>query len=549
MPLARIITRNPQDAVTASDYLRSLGYRVETVSPADFRVTPADLEINVEKCNARKALARVQAAVEARRPDARVTETPSPAELSPEQVSAPEVSTPSEPMTPAELELPAEAPTIPTSSDRQKIAIAYDITGRPVEFEQEAETPERRNAPNSLGRALVAMFSRAKSSIASRLAKSSVAVQRPVREFRRQRAEEHQLKLEAELAREQEEMREHEELARQRVQQDIEEQRLARERAARQQEERERQAQERRRLAEEKAAAEERERARIQAERAARLAEEQERARAEAERQAAIRAGQERTRAEREREDAIRAEQDQQQTLRAEQERLEAERDAARRAAEERGRIAAMHEAMIAAQRREAQAGQPHPAVTDTPAPPSRFQGSPDTGVAKAQPRQPRPSQPRRSGPFVVHRRRTSRAIPRKAIAAAAGIVLLFVLGIVAYANRRPASPLSLGALTRGASTQQQAPFGAATVTPPAPVAAPKPSPAVPPATAQKRTSPARPAAHRNARRLRRAPHTRKEEDDAVAEDEVVVRHFQTQRPRQQPTTSSAKLKRYSDMD
>ena len=46
MPLARIITRNPQDAFAVSEYLRSEGYTVETVSPAEFRITPAEIELD-----------------------------------------------------------------------------------------------------------------------------------------------------------------------------------------------------------------------------------------------------------------------------------------------------------------------------------------------------------------------------------------------------------------------------------------------------------------------------------------------------------------------
>ena len=58
MPLARIITRSPQATILASEYLRSQGYMVETVSPGEFRVTPAEFELNLEKCGPQEALAR-----------------------------------------------------------------------------------------------------------------------------------------------------------------------------------------------------------------------------------------------------------------------------------------------------------------------------------------------------------------------------------------------------------------------------------------------------------------------------------------------------------
>jgi len=70
------------------------------------------------------------------------------------------------------------------------------------------------------------------------------------------------------------------------------------------------------------------------------------------------------------------------------------------------------------------------------------------------------------------------------------GASLLLLLGFVAYANRRPASPLSPGALMLGTSVKQEVPFGPVTITPPAPspvAAIPKPSPARPSARVPRR--------------------------------------------------------------
>ncbi len=124
MPLARIITRTPQDAVGASEYLRSLGYTVETVSPEEFRVTPAELELNLDRCGAAEAVERALALVESGAAVAAEMET-----------------------------LPAPEPAPP---QKAKVPIAYDITGQPVEFADQAEIESR---PKDVGvrRALAAV--------------------------------------------------------------------------------------------------------------------------------------------------------------------------------------------------------------------------------------------------------------------------------------------------------------------------------------------------------------------------------------------------------
>jgi len=114
-------------------------------------------------------------------------------------------------------------------------------------------------------------------------------------------------------------------------------------------------------------------------------------------------------------------------------------------------------------------------------------------------------------------------------------VVLTVMLGFAAAMNLRPAPPIPAKMLQN--SAQQNVPFGAASITPPAasaPVparataAAPKPAPR-PSAT---RPKPARPAP--------RARHSRR-----YLEDEVVVRHFGASRSAR--AQSHAAVRRYSD--
>ena len=174
MPLARIITRNPQDAFAVSEYLRSEGYTVETVSPAEFRITPAELELDLSHCKKSAAVARAKAMVASRRG-----------------------------ADPAEQEAPAvPEPSLP---EKTKAPVAYDIVGRPVAFADEDE-PERNQGPRSTRNALASLLSR---------------LSAPVRELQQRRAERRALKLEAERER-----RREQELARERARQEMERRRV-----------------------------------------------------------------------------------------------------------------------------------------------------------------------------------------------------------------------------------------------------------------------------------------------------------------------------------
>ena len=170
MSLARIITRNPQEALAASEYLRSEGYTVETVSPVEFRITPAEIELDLNRCKKGEAVARAKAMVASRRD-----------------------------MAPVEHEAPA-APerTLP---EEIKVPVAYDIVGRPVAFAGE-EVSERQQRPRSRRNALASLLNR---------------LTGIVRDFRQRRAEQQALRLKAGLARRREQA-----LARERAQQEME---------------------------------------------------------------------------------------------------------------------------------------------------------------------------------------------------------------------------------------------------------------------------------------------------------------------------------------
>jgi hypothetical protein len=132
----------------------------------------------------------------------------------------------------------------------------------------------------------------------------------------------------------------------------------------------------------------------------------------------------------------------------------------------------------------------------------------------------------------------------RRAVATAFGASLLLLLAFVAYANRRPASPLSPAVLMRDGQVKQNLPFGPATIMPAAAAVVPKPSAS----TAAKAPTVVRPATRKpSAGRRSAQPLRRPTRDDSPAEDEAVVRHFTPPRARPQPST--AKLKQYSDTD
>ena len=128
MSLARIITRHPQDAFAVSEYLRSEGYTVETVSPEEFRITPAEVELDLNRCKKGEAVDRARALVESHRGTAST------------QTEVPAVS---------EHPQPQKA-TIP---------VAYDIVGTPVAFAEEEE-PEGQKAPKGTDSALASLLSR-----------------------------------------------------------------------------------------------------------------------------------------------------------------------------------------------------------------------------------------------------------------------------------------------------------------------------------------------------------------------------------------------------
>ena len=89
------------------------------------------------------------------------------------------------------------------------------------------------------------------------------------------------------------------------------------------------------------------------------------------------------------------------------------------------------------------------------------------------------------------------------AIASAAGFLLL--LGFVAYANRRPASPLAPGASLMNGSVKQSLPFSPATITPSAATSNPSPVPPANTAPAVRPTTP-KPSAARRSADLHRRP-------------------------------------------
>ena len=106
---------------------------------------------------------------------------------------------------------------------------------------------------------------------------------------------------------------------------------------------------------------------------------------------------------------------------------------------------------------------------------------------------------------LAVRRWRAPVSISGKALVIASAAGLLLLLGFVAYANRRPASPLAPGALLMNGSVKQAVPFDPATITPSA--ATPKPSP-VPPANAAPAARPKtpKPSAARRSADLHRRP-------------------------------------------
>ncbi len=158
--------------------------------------------------------------------------------------------------------------------------------------------------------------------------------------------------------------------------------------------------------------------------------------------------------------------------------------------------------------------------------------------------RQPRPEPSSRGASrFTMWGQGVPIATSPTAIITAFGATLVVLLGFLTYANRRPPSPPSPGAMMNNGSIKQGMPSGAASIMP-TPAVVPKPSAVAP----VENSSAIHPAAQKSRARQRSATRIRrKPQNDWLAEDEVVIRHFQILRP-QQPQPSNAKLKRHSDM-
>ncbi|HSL69496.1 MAG TPA: hypothetical protein VK864_04600, partial [Longimicrobiales bacterium] len=130
-----------------------------------------------------------------------------------------------------------------------------------------------------------------------------------------------------------------------------------------------------------------------------------------------------------------------------------------------------------------------------------------------------------------------------------AGVLILVMLGMLAYGKRRPASPLSTSEIMRQNAIEQQSPFGPARLKPqvsPEPPAVTKPS--APPSaasTAGGQTSSAQKP--RPGRRVRTA--AEEEGEKWVDDEEVVVRHYPPRRQPDRKLASKDGVKRYSDLD
>jgi hypothetical protein len=89
MPLARIVTSNPEEVAYLCEYLRSRGYSIELVDPESLQSAAADLRLDCEGCSSEEALALGRDATE--------------------------------------------------GAGNGRRVLAYDITGRPVEFADDEE--------------------------------------------------------------------------------------------------------------------------------------------------------------------------------------------------------------------------------------------------------------------------------------------------------------------------------------------------------------------------------------------------------------------------
>lgn len=499
MPVARIVTRYPQCAAPASDLLQQHGYSVEVVDPGEFRLTPATFEFALEKCTAEQARARAEHALRAYENRA------------------------------------ASADMQPEGEPQERVAVAYDITGRPVEFADPSEVrQERRKRPTMFTRALISFLDRTWNELDQAVTRAMGSVREAVRELRAHRTRRREEKLRWRQAQAEEKARREQELwqqrAAERARRDEEQARIA---AHKQEEEQQR-----------------------------RVAEDDTR---ERRRQAEVEAGmawvrerQARLAAEREAEEQRRAEQERRARAAAEarhrerQAQIAAQREAEERAritaAHERARAAAEQEAARAVERAEAQA-QPVERQEAKPILPA----SPTRSIFATLKRRPdiAPWHSPSSGAPVSYTawHRESDHDWKKAFAVAAGVVILVMLGMLAYGKRRPASPLSTSEIMRQNAIEQQSPFGPARLKPqvsPEPPAVTKPS--APPSaasTAGGQTSSAQKP--RPGRRVRTA--AEEEGEEWVDDEEVVVRHYPPRRQPDRKLASKDGVKRYSDLD
>jgi hypothetical protein len=128
-------------------------------------------------------------------------------------------------------------------------------------------------------------------------------------------------------------------------------------------------------------------------------------------------------------------------------------------------------------------------------------------------------------------------ASPLSALRLGTAVGLFGMMLVIGYANRRPASPVGLGELTRSTTVTQKAPFGAAEVKP-ASMQASAETPAIPTLKHQVTAKPAPPSSKRQVRRVDNEP-------------EVVVRHYnEAPKPAaRRMTHPDDGVKRFSDLD
>lgn len=427
MALARIVTSTPEQVAALAEYLQSRGYTVELVAPGAVSTSPADLEMDLEGCTAKEAMSRAVAAAEA-------------------------------------------------GQALHRRAVAYDITGRPVEFAEEEEpAAEGGNALAQAWNGLASAWREIRDNLRLSIGHLREWIEEGRETIQRKRAQHEQTRREAE-ALEQRREREARRLAR-----EAERARMAQEEGLQQAEE---------------------ERSRREREEAARLAE-AERLRheyEEAARQAELAMAQERI---------LQQEERARQDERAERERRVLEqyrREARAEVVRERFQV-------------EQDRIQHQVAAAET------------LIVRSAAVRRPAPRLSPRDGDW------------KRAAAVSIVLALIATLGYAAYENRRPAAPLTNRDLVNSQNVSQGVPFGAATVAPPQ-VAVPPPSHGALP---QSDSSLVRKAAVRASqeRRLRRP--SRSDEDEMIADDEVIV-HRKGSSPARAASTATGP-KRISDLD